>query len=310
VSSPAQDILEHVDITDVVVIPPHHDDSDWSSGPPAGDPPIQLLPDLTLTHLHGDEVRLYDRACEPRHSNFDPAGNAGQRYAFVRHPAPATPQGLHNFDPDGVLHAALAMSRYVVLNAHCTEIAVRRIEGLRPEPQIVAVRPMNRFYAWRPRGGTRTHLTQEDAQQLGPLLATYLADQDRLPPRVRGAVWFCETSFRTYYYEIAYVHVVTALESLLKVRRGRATEQFCRRVPALARSVGIRGITRRRAAAFYNRRTRSVHGRYLRVDAAVPATRELAAMQRVLVAALRRAVEDREFRCVFTGPRIEQRWPV
>jgi hypothetical protein len=32
-------------------------------------------------------------------------------------------------------------------------------------------------------------------------------------------------------------------------------------------------------------------------------------MQRLLTAALRKAIEDREFRALFTGPKIEARWP-
>lgn len=238
----------------------------------------------------------------------DPGG--GHRYAFVRHPAPATLQELHRFDPDDALHQALAMSRYVVLNAHCTDVAARRIQGLRPHAdQAAAVPPGNRFYAWRVLDGSRAYLTQDDARQLGILLAAFRRDRDRLPPRVWNAVWYCEWSFRTYYMEIASVHVDTALESLLKVMRGDATAQFVTRVPALALAVGIAGVTRRRADAFYGRRSRSVHGGAVRLDTFNPATRELAAMQRLLTAALRKAIEDREFRALFTGPKIEARWP-
>jgi hypothetical protein len=127
-----------------------------------------------------------------------------------------------------------------------------------------------------------------------------------------NAIWFCEWSFRTYYVEIASVHVVTALQSLLKVRRYAATAQFVTRVPALARAVaaGISGMTRRRADAFYNRRSRLVHGRGMSVHTFDPATRELAAMQRLLTTALRKAIEDRDFASMFTGPKIERRWHV
>jgi hypothetical protein len=165
--------------------------------------------------------------------------------------------------------------------------------------------------AWRPLDGSRTLLTNEDARELGPLLTTFLADEERLPPRVRRAIWFCESSFRTYYCEVAYLHVVTALDSLVTVGSRDVSRQFRMRVPALARDVGIVGMTRRRARAFYKRRSRSVHGQpALRVDTFDPATRELAAMQRVLTAALRKAIEDRAFRATFTGPKIEARWPV
>jgi hypothetical protein len=105
-------------VTDVVIVPPHTTDTRLAPASLAGDPPIQLLPDLTITRLPGSDVQDYERACEPRHLNFDPGVSGGHRYAFVRHPAPAELNTLHGFDPDGVLHKALAMSRYLVLNAH------------------------------------------------------------------------------------------------------------------------------------------------------------------------------------------------
>src|SRR4051794_33201107 len=111
------------------MIPVHEDDSDWSEGEPAGDPPVQLLPDLQLTRLPMNDALAYEQACETRHLNYKWAGaDGGHRYAFVRHPAPATVQTTDGFDTDDVLHMALALSRYIVLNAHCTECAVRRIE--------------------------------------------------------------------------------------------------------------------------------------------------------------------------------------
>ncbi len=306
------DPLAELSITDVVVIPASSNDGDWADGGPAGDPPVQLLPDLRLMRLPMKEALAYQKACEPRHMNFDAIDleGGGHRYALVRHPAPATWKQLHQFDADDALHQALAISRYLVLNALCTEVAARRIQGLRPHPdQIVAVGPGNRFYAWRVLDGSRAYLTQDDARQLGVLLTALRRDRDRLPPRIWNAIWYCESSFRTYYMEIASVHVVTALESLLKVKRGDATAQFATRVPELARAVGIAGMTRRRAEAFYGRRSRSVHGRGVRVDTFSPATRELAAMQRLMTTALRKAIEDREFRALFTGPKLEARWP-
>jgi len=306
-----RDPVSDLSISDVVVIPASHTDGEWEDGGPAGDPPVQLLPDLQLRRLASDEALAYQRACEPRHLNFDAVdAGGGHRCALARQPAPATLQDLHHFDPDDVIHQALAMSRYLVLNSHCTQVAARRIEGLRPHgDQIAALPPENRFYAWRVLDGGRAYLTQDDARQLAALLHALRRERDRLPPRIWNAIWFCGSSFRTYYVEIASVHVVTALESLLKVKKHDATAQFVTRVPALARAVGITGKTRRRADAFYNRRSRLVHGRAMGVHTFDPATRELAAMQRLLTTALRKAIEDREFRALFTAPKIEARWP-
>jgi hypothetical protein len=299
--------------TDVVVIPPYDDDTGFDEGDPAGDPPVQLLPDLELRHLSPDEVLEYETACSPKHLNFDQPYGGGHRYAFVRHPAPVPwPTRSHGFDHDDVLHVALALSRYIVLNGHCTAIAARRIEDLYPNCplQIVAVKPGHRFDAWRPLDGTRTFLLQQDAQRLGPLLAMYLKDKDKLLPRIRHAIWLCEQSFRTPYYEVACAQVVSAFDSLIKVGRNNVSLQFRKRVSLLSREVGMTGVTQRRAKVFYGRRSQWVHGKPLGVNVFGSATRELAVMQRVLTSVLRKAVEDGDFRALFTGPNVAKRWPV
>lgn len=299
-------------ITELVIVPALPDDEGWSEGDPAGGQPVQLLPDLTLCRLSRDQVREYVRACNPAHLHFKPYEDDGHRYAFVRHPVQTTLNRLHAFDEDDVLHSALALSRYFALNSHCTQYAARRIEGVYDNKplEIKAVEPESRFYAWHVIDGSRSFLTESDAQPLGRLLTRYLAAKESLPARVRHAIWFCEYSFRQRYYELAMVHVVTALESLVKVDKWDASRQFRVRVPALAREVGMAGVTQRRARTFYSRRSHTVHGKPLRVDRSTPATQELALMQRLLTRVLRQAIEDPSFRAMFTGPRIKARWPV
>jgi hypothetical protein len=290
-------------ITEVVIVPALTDD---------GSPPVQLLPDLSLCRLDPERVREYVRACNPANLHFAPYEDGGHRYAFVRHPVQTTLNKLHAFDEDDVLHSALALSRYFALNSHCTQYAARRIEGVYDNKplEIKAVEPESRFYAWHVADGSRSFLTNADAPALGRLLTQYLAVKDRLPPRVRHAIWFCEYSFRQRYYELAMINVVTALESLLKVDKWDASRQFRTRVPMLAREVGITGVTQQRARTFYGRRSHTVHGKPVRVDRMTPATRELALMQRLLTRTLRKTIEDPSFRATFTGPRIKARWPV
>lgn len=299
-------------VSDVVVVPVLADDGDWSGATPAGGEPVQLLPDLQLRRLSRAEVREYIAACQPKDLHFKGYGDDAHRYAFVRHPVETSLNEIHGFDRDGVMHAALALSRYLVLNSHCTQYAVRRIEGVYDDHpvQIKSVDPENRFYAWRVVDGSRGSLTQDQAKALGPLLTTYVADRDRLPPRVRTAIWFCEYSFRQSYYEVAMAHVVTGLEALTKVDRRDASRQFRTRVPALAREVDVPGVTMAKARQFYRRRSQTVHGQRLKVSTATPATRDLALMQRLLTSVLRQAIEDRQFRAHFTGPKIKVRWPI
>jgi hypothetical protein len=299
-------------IRDVVIIPVSgalH--PDWRSHPPAGQPSVRLTDELWLSRLPRADVEEFVRACRPAHLNFRFVDNVRERYAFVRSPGP-TSAGVHNWDPDGLLQRAIALSRYIVLNAHCTEFAARRIEpnaqGMR---QIVALDPEHRFYAFRVPTGDRDWLTRADAEALGDLIRAYLDVTGKLPARVQRAMWLCEWSFRAQYAEIAIGHAVTAIEALLKTDRHGATRQFKRRVPLLAQSLGVRGVTARRAEAFYNARSRAVHGLQIPVTTFTPATRELASMRSLLTLALRRSIEDRPFRSTFqSAPSVRAAYPL
>jgi hypothetical protein len=303
-------------VSDIVVIPFVADPNSRTGEEAAGSTPVQLLPDMQLRRLSRSEVEQYVVACQPRDLHFRAYEDDSHRYAFVRSPVNPPISRLHAFDYDGdrndVMHSALALSRYVALNAHCTEVAVRRIEGVFDTTplQIKSVDPAYRFYAWRPLDGSRGFMTQKEAEALGPLLERYLADEPRLPPRVRTAIWYCEQSFRQQYVDVATAHVVTALEALAKVDLWKASLQFRTRVPILAREVELAGVTQRTARLFYKRRSHTVHGQRIKVTTASAATRDLGLMQRLLTRVLRRAIEDRAFRASFTGPKIKQRWPV
>ena len=308
----ARDPFADASITDVAVIPtPGTPHPAWRSHPPAGKPPVSLTNELQIVRLSRAEVEEYQRACHPANLNFRPVYNASQRYSFVRHPAPTT-KGGHNWDPDALIQRTLALSRYIVINAHCTEFAARRIEGLTAAgPEIVALDPDLRFYAFRVPTGERDWLTHDDAEALGRLARAYLDVSGELPRRVQRAMWLCEWSFRMQYTELAIGHVVAALEALLKTDRHGATQQFKRRVPRLARAVGIRGVTARRAERFYNARSRAVHGLGVPVTMVTPATTELVAMQRLLATALRTAIEDPSFRRTLrSAPSVRHSYPV
>jgi hypothetical protein len=272
---------------------------------------VELTRELSLVQLPADQVEAYTRACDPAHFDFPYALNDSQRYSFVRTPAP-TEHGGFRWDQDELIQTAIQLSRYVVLNAHCTEVAARRIEGLPPgRVQIAALDTHARFYAFKVPTDARDWLDQDDAEALGGLLRLFLDSRERLPTRITRAMWLCEWSFGARYTEIAIGHVVTALEALLKTGKYGSTLQFRRRVPALARALGIPGVTARRAQRFYNARSRAVHGLRVPVTVLTPATQELDAMQRLLMMALRRAIEDQEFRSSFkSGPAVSRRWPL
>lgn len=310
--APPEVDLSHV--MDVVVIPARSDDDDdqLDREPPAGwtNGPITLMDDLRIEWI--EDSPSYMDACDPAGLNFKSTRQFGQRYAFVRQPAPTQPSLFH-VDADGRIALALQLSRYVILNSHCTEVAARRLTNYFPGPdQIAPLRNEYRFYAFHAlKDGARDWLTDEDARSLGALLRRFASEREQFPERVLRAMTRCEESFRTPFTETAAVGVVTALESLLKTKRGDATRQFRVRVPAMARELGLAGITKRRAERFYNFRSRSVHGSPTLVRAGGRANAEVRAFEVVLTQALRRAIEDPAFRRVFTTKTtVAERWPV
>jgi hypothetical protein len=302
-------------ITDIVVIPasdtPHPADDTHES---AGDPPVQLTGDLALAKLPHDEAEAYMDACEPAHLNHEPARQFGQRYSFVRTDAPTTERSTYTADLDQLIEKAIQLSRLIVPNSHGTDYALRRVEGFTHPPDqvtLAALRPHARFYAYVPGSDEPTWLDQGQAEALGRLLRAYLRAERSIPKRVKRAMQAAELSSRSPYYQTAYVHVVTGLEALLKTHQHGSTEQFTRRVPLLARELGITGITARRARRFYRARSTSVHGGGMRVTTLAPANRELGAMQRLLQRALRRAIEEPAFRSRFrSAPTVRAAWPV
>ncbi|HKH27273.1 MAG TPA: hypothetical protein VKA61_02935 [Sphingomicrobium sp.] len=299
-------------VADVVLIASRSTDDDdlldrelpagWANGP------VRLLDDLTIERIE-DSDKFMD-ACDPAGLDFTSTRQFGQRYSFVRQPAPTRPSVFH-CDPDNRIGTALQLSRYVVLNSHCTEYAARHLVHYFSEEKLAPLRFEYRFHAYHAlRDGARDWLTDADALVLGGLLRTFFRERDRFPKRVLRAMTRCEESFRTPFTETAAVGVVTALESLLKTERRNAGLQFKSRVPAMARELGLTGITKHRAERFYGLRSRSVHGAPTLVRAGGGANLEVRAFETVVTTALRRAIEDPSFRRAFkTKTTVAERWP-
>jgi hypothetical protein len=124
--------------------------------------------------------------------------------------------------------------------------------------------------------------------------------------------------------------LVGGLESLLKTERYHATHQFTTRVPALAEDLGFDGIDADFCDRMYDARSQSVHAAHVRLfstgleadQAAEQGTSEgpeddeqrdviadIARIQDVLRRAVRRCIEDEDFRTVFADDgRIRSRW--
>ena len=127
----------------------------------------------------------------------------------------------------------------------------------------------------------------------------FLAVHDKLPLRVNRGIRLAEYAARTDDYITAVIWTVSATEALLNTDRPKLRRQFVQRSAALGGELGVNGVTADVANAIYTARSESVHGAVPNIQDREQAVLELAAMQRLVRAALRRAVEVETFRDAF-----------
>ena len=284
---------------------------------PAGEPGVELAPGLSLERLPGDQVDRCVDACRERGLNFDGGKSQfSQLYSFVRrYPRDEPPDGSEfGFDPDGLIEAAIRMSRLIVLNSHSNEWSVRRLSNVFPmgeQPQLVPLRCNRRFFGYRVASDERDWLVQRDADALGRLLRRFIEVRDRLPDRVTHCHWMIEWGARIPFFQPALVNTVTTLEALLNTGPGRQRAQFVTRTCALANEVRVVGISESEADAMFTARSQSVHGEFVPVENDSPESARLAAFQLLAATTLRRAIEDGEFVEHFrTTEAVKEHWPV
>jgi hypothetical protein len=284
-------------VADIAVIT-----DDWSHPlldvePPGGERGIELTPGLWLEQLPHAEAEACIEGCQERGLNFDGGKRQfRQLYSFARRNAPE--DALFTFDSDQVVETALQLSRLIVLNSHCTEWAVRVLRDYFPageNPQLVPARCFRRFFAFHVLTGERDWLTQEEAEALGRLLRRHAEVKDDLPERVTNGMWMAEWGARVPYFQPALVNTVTCLEALLKTDRPKLKAQFVDRTCALAEELEVDGVTVDAAAAFYEARSDTVHGGFVRIEKESPEALRLVVFQKLLMKALRRAIEDSPF---------------
>ncbi len=183
---------------------------------------------------------------------------------------------------------------------------------------------------WRLHRG-REWLDAPEGRELAALLAAYWECREQLPPRVRRAMWRMAYAPRMRWADMVLPILVGGIEALLKIGRRELTQQFKKRAPALAADVGIDGLDEDLAERLYDGRSDWVHGSHVQLFAGPSAgadtsedeepegpqssdersaLAEVALLQDVLRGAVRRAIEDAEFRQVFVADEtIAERWP-
>lgn len=243
----------------------------------------------------------------------------GQRYSFVRERPVAELEDRHfHFDADGALADALMLSRLVRDNGFSLQYAALVIDYDDGEQSVIYVPGYEGKAVYRLRRD-REWLDGPEAEELATLLAAFWKAD--LPERVRRAFWRVEYATWQRYADVSLPMIVGGLEALLKIGQGDLTVQFKCRVSALAREMGVEGVNEDFCGRMYDGRSDWVHGSHVQLfdpaesDGADPEQRQVIAdiekLQSTLRRALRRAIEDPEFRAIFDSDKaIAERWQV
>lgn len=318
-------------VRDVLLVPATHEhvtEEDWRRHPPAGaaHSPVNLGRGLSIVHrLGGNQDKLVMFSCEPRGHFFVPTFPFGVRQAYVRRiPLANYQDNPYSWDPDGTISVAYKLSRLVRDNATSTEYSAR-IVNYSDGQQSVIPGPVSGEWATTYRAGTgRAWLDDDDVGSLRAVVEAYWGAPEVVTGRLGRAVDCCEWSVHHPFATDTVREVVTGLEALLKTHRHQATRQFVERVPALARELGISGVTRRFCEQMYRWRSQASHGARVtmfagaaRSTAGAPVApqlgtlRKVALIQEVLRRAIGQMLLDPRFRQIFDRPaRIRARWPV
>lgn len=306
-------------------------DGEWRAHPPVGaldwahghwpdpDPRVSAI-DLgrytRIMRLPSDEAAMVQTACQPRGHYFFPIGAPNQVYSFVRTlPASEYEANPYGWDSDGVLNDALIFSRLIRDNGYSKQYAARINDYEGGEQQVVFLAWTEDAAIWRLHR-TREYLDGPEAEELATLLAAYWEIGDAMPERVSRAIWRVAYAPRLRWADLVLSFVVSGLEALLTVEETNFTRNFKRQTAALAAELGVDGVDRDFCGRMYKARSDWVHGAHVSLIApAGPGATEdpggpegpeqleklaeVALLQDLLRKAVRRCVEDAEFRAVF-----------
>lgn len=271
--------------------------------------PFNLGNDLWIGRIDADAARIVLDLGEPNyHGTPKPVIQYAQLYSFVREKdALAAP---YRWDEDSRLQACVAVSRLI----QPTTVSLRYAARIRynSDSSIADVSPANiravgidTFPASPPQ---RDWLTEPDAIRLRDLLQKLYSCP--LPDRASRALWYHEYAVRTYYVEIRWVLVATALDALVHVEEYQSTRQFKCRVSQLATELGVSGMGLSEAERAYVHRSTLAHGQKLE-QLSDPDKQLYESMETTLRMAILKAIDDDKFSGTLSdSEEIKKRWPL
>jgi hypothetical protein len=274
-------------------------------------PPIQnkllITDELFIDRLPREESLKVFSACEPKGFNFEPQRQFGQLYSFIRINPPESPP--LEWDSDERLQLCIGLSRIIHPTTISFDYSCRLIYENNNISEIIPG-PIAGFGAktWVANEEHRDWLTELEGNELSSLFQTY--QKVDLPGRVKGALWYLEYAYRSYFIDLRWPIVCMGLEYLTHTDPYKSTKQFTIRTAKLAEEVGISAYDENKAREAYDMRSTLVHGQLLRdlEEYKIGLYEEIEELLRMV---LKRAILDSDFATIFESDnQIRERWPI
>jgi len=272
---------------------------------------VETISGLYIERLDLELAKAIMDTCEPKTLGvMAPVRQFAHMYAYVREHHPET--SLIGWDEDHRLSRLVAVSRLV----HPTFVGFRYAARVRRNSDSLIIVPADirgiAVDTFLSPTHQRDWLTKEEAElavqtdaQSEPLT------QPSFPRRVSRALWYYDYAQRTYYADLRWTMIATALESLIHTGKAGSTRHFKYRVPALAADVGAPTMTTSEAAEAYDYRSRLSHGDGFLHDMPQADIILYDKLEETLRLTILKAFREPAFAAVFLDDsHIEARWPV
>lgn len=272
------------------------------------DKPCQVDDDLWIAHLDDDLTADVLVASEPAGRNYHPYQACTGAYAFIRTNAPQPGPGQGDFDPDLRLRTCIALSRLVHPTSAGLDHAVRLKTWARPRDKWEMV-PHTEEGVGEAAFVVDVNddwLIPDDVPAIGDLLRAHPGPAT--PSRIAAALWYHEVAARTYYADLRWPLLVTALESLVRIKNEKrenghrvpSSSVFCERLAQIGAMDPSLALNKQDLRSIYEQRSDLVHGFAL---ATLPeTTRDLYRKLDSLVRAiLRKVLLDPAFGAIFSS---------
>lgn len=221
---------------------------------------VQAVSELFIERLDHELAKAIMDTCEPKTLGVPaPVRQFAHMYAYVREVHAQS--SVIGWDQDHRLSRLVGISRLI----HPTSVGLRYAARVSQDNDPLRIVPAE-IHGLSPDtflspNHKRDWLSQDEAKASVELDAkTEPLTQPQFPRRVSRALWYYDYAQKTFYADLRWTLIATALEALIHTGKSGPTRHFIRRVPALAADVGAPTITTDECDAAYDYRSRLSHG--------------------------------------------------